>query len=66
MTINKGDIVKSIAPELFTGKGVVLGFESRLEVSSGKRVRKARVLWFEGHEFFHRPHWLVKVEDRGG
>ena len=64
MTINKGDIVKSIAPELFTGRGVVLGFESRLEVS-GKRTRKARVLWFEGHEHFHKPCWLMKVEDQG-
>jgi len=65
MKINKGDIVRSVAPELFTGKGVVLGFESRL-VALGVRETKACVLWFDqGAEFYHRPAWLLKVEDRG-
>ena len=63
--ISKGDIVKSITPELFAGKGVVLGFGSRLTIS-GDREMRACVLWFdEGVEFYHMPHWLVKVEDRG-
>ena len=62
----KGDIVKSVAPELFTGKGVVLGFESRLAMDGWTREMRACVLWFdEGVESYHRPAWLVKVEDRG-
>jgi hypothetical protein len=64
--ISKGDIVKSITPELFAGKGVVLGFESRLTMNGRDREMKACVLWFDqGVEFYHMPHWLVKVEDRG-
>jgi len=64
--ISKGDIVKSVAPELFTGKGVVLGFESRLTMNDADREMKACVLWFDqGVEFYHRTAWLVKVEDRG-
>ncbi len=64
--ISKGDIVKSIAPELFAGKGVVLGFESRLTMNGRDREMKACVLWFDqGAEFYHRPAWLVKVEDQG-
>jgi len=64
--ISKGDIVKSITPELFAGKGVVLGFESRLAMDGWTREMRACVLWFdEGVEFYHMPHWLVKVEDRG-
>lgn len=64
--ISKGDIVKSITPELFAGKGVVLGFRSRLTMNGRDREMKACVLWFnEGVEFYHRPYWLVKVEDRG-
>jgi len=66
MKINKGDIVRSVAPELFTGKGVVLGFESRLTMNGVDRETRACVLWFEeGVEFYHRPSWLLKVEDRG-
>ena len=62
----KGDIVKSVAPELFTGKGVVLGFESRLSMNGVDRETKACVLWFDqGAKFYHRPGWLVKVEDQG-
>ena len=62
----KGDVVKSITPELITGKGVVLGFESRLAMDGWTREMRACVLWFdEGVESYHRPHWLVKVEDRG-
>ena len=62
----KGDIVKSNTPELFAGKGVVLGFESRLTMNGRDREMRACVLWFdEGVEFYHRPYWLVKVEDRG-
>jgi hypothetical protein len=64
--ISKGDIVKSVAPELFTGKGVVLGFKSRLSMNGVDRETKACVLWFDqGAEFYHRPAWLVKVEDQG-
>ena len=64
--ISKGDIVKSITPELFAGKGVVLGFESRPTMNCGEREMRACVLWFDqGVEFYHRPYWLVKVEDRG-
>ena len=64
--ISKGDIVKSITPELFVGKGVVLGFESRLAINGRTREMKACVLWFdEGVKSYHMPHWLVKVEDRG-
>ena len=64
--ISKGDIVKSITPELFVGKGVVLGFESRLTMNGRDREMRACVLWFnEGAESYHRPYWLVKVEDRG-
>jgi hypothetical protein len=64
--ISKGDIVKSITPELFTGKGVVLGFRSRLSLTGRTRETRACVLWFDqGRESYHRPHWLVKVEDRG-
>jgi len=66
MKINKGDIVRSVAPELFTGKGAVLGFESRLTMNGVDRETRACVLWFEeGVEFYHRPSWLLKVEDRG-
>ena len=65
--ISKGDIVKSVAPELFAGKGVVLGLESRLTMNGVDRETRACVLWFDqGVEFYHRPYWLVKVEDRGG
>ena len=64
--ISKGDIVKSVAPELFTGKGVVLGFGSRLTMNGRAREMKACVLWFdEGVKSYHMPRWLVKVEDRG-
>ena len=64
--ISKGDIVKSVAPELFAGKGVVLGLESRLTMNGVDRETRACVLWFDqGVEFYHRPAWLVKVEDQG-
>ena len=64
--ISKGDIVKSVTPELLAGKGVVLGFESRLTMNGRDREMRACVLWFdEGVEFYHRPYWLVKVEDQG-
>ena len=64
--ISKGDIVKSVAPELFAGKGVVLGLESRLTMNGVDRETRACVLWFDqGVEFYHRPSWLMKVEDRG-
>ena len=64
--ISKGDIVKSVAPELFAGKGVVLGLESRLTMNGVDRETRACVLWFDqGVEFYHRPSWLVKVEDQG-
>ena len=54
------------APELFTGKGVVLGFRSRLSMNGRDRETRACVLWFDqGRESHHRPHWLVKVEDQG-
>ena len=60
----KGDIVKSNTPELFAGKGVVLGFESR--PTGWRRETRACVLWFDqGAKFYHRPGWLVKVEDQG-
>ena len=67
MKISKGDIVRSkSAPELFTGKGVVLGFRSRLSMNGRDRETRACVLWFDqGRESHHRPHWLVKVEDQG-
>jgi hypothetical protein len=66
MKINKGDIVRSVAPGVFAGKGVVLGFESRLTMNGRDRETRACVLWFDqGAEFYHRPSWLLKVEDRG-
>ena len=64
--ISKGDIVKSVTPELFAGKGVVLGFRSVRPPFGRDRETRACVLWFDqGRESYHRPHWLVKVEDQG-
>jgi|DEB0MinimDraft_4_1074332.scaffolds.fasta_scaffold10949_6 hypothetical protein len=66
MKINKGDIVRSVAPGVFAGKGVVLGFESRLTMNGRDRETRACVLWFDqGVKFYHKSDWLLKVEDRG-
>jgi hypothetical protein len=64
--LSKGDIVRSNTPGLFSGNGMVVGFESRLMPNGKTREVKACVLWFEDNKrFYHMPRWLIKVEDRG-